>query len=78
MSRTTISVNGEDREVAAESSLEDLVAELVPGACDDSPEGRPRGVAAAVNGSVVARGAWASTSLRAGDAVEIVTAVQGG
>lgn len=78
MNATTIRVNGEEREVAAGASLEDLVADLVPGACDDSPDGRPRGVAAAINGAVVARGAWAETALRADDAVEIVTAVQGG
>lgn len=78
MSDTTIRVNGEDRTFAAGSSLEDLVAELVPGSREDSPGGRPRGVAAAVNGSVVTRGAWAQTALRDGDTVEIVTAVQGG
>jgi len=37
-----------------------------------------RGVAAAVNGDVVPRGAWSATPLRDGDQVEVVTAVQGG
>ena len=36
------------------------------------------GVAAAVNGDVVPRGSWVVTSLRDGDQVEVVTAVQGG
>ena len=37
-----------------------------------------RGVAVALNGSVVPRSAWADTVLRADDAVEIVLAKQGG
>jgi sulfur carrier protein len=37
-----------------------------------------RGVAVALNGAVVPRAAWAQTALRAGDAVEIVQAKQGG
>jgi sulfur carrier protein len=37
-----------------------------------------RGVAVAVNGAVVPRAAWPQTALRAGDAVEIVGAKQGG
>jgi len=36
------------------------------------------GVAAAVNGDVVRRAAWATTQLADGDQVEVVTAVQGG
>jgi sulfur carrier protein len=35
-------------------------------------------VAAAVNGAVVPRAAWASTALAADDEVEVLTAVQGG
>ncbi|MFP3990779.1 sulfur carrier protein ThiS [Streptomyces sp. E11-3] len=38
----------------------------------------PSGVAAAVNETVVPRGAWQRTALRAGDRVEVLTAVQGG
>jgi sulfur carrier protein len=37
-----------------------------------------RGVAVAINGTVVPRAAWPSTQLRAGDQVEIVRARQGG
>jgi sulfur carrier protein len=41
-----------------------------------SSEGR--GVAVAVEGEVVPRGAWARTSLAEGAHVEVVAAVQGG
>ena len=37
-----------------------------------------RGLAVALNGSVVPRAAWPRTVLREGDAVEIVQAKQGG
>ncbi len=37
-----------------------------------------RGVAVAINGTVVPRAAWPSTRLSAGDQVEIVRARQGG
>ena len=37
-----------------------------------------RGVAVALNGAVVPRGEWQRTALKAGDAVEIVRARQGG
>jgi len=36
------------------------------------------GIAVAVNGEVVRRGAWAERRLRGGDRVDIVGAVQGG
>ncbi|MBX6381586.1 MAG: sulfur carrier protein ThiS [Microbispora sp.] len=36
------------------------------------------GVAVAVNGEVVSRSAWDSTPVADGDAVEVLTAVQGG
>lgn len=37
-----------------------------------------RGVAVAVNGTVVPRGAWAATELNESDRVEVLTAVAGG
>lgn len=37
-----------------------------------------RGIAVAVNGIVVPRGAWVATAILDGDRVDIVTAVQGG
>lgn len=65
----TVSVNGEAREVTAGTTLDVLVATLTTA---------PRGVAAAVNETVVPRGAWHRTALGDGDRVEVLTAVQGG
>lgn len=64
-------VNGESREVENGLTVEGLVSTM-----PSVPEGR--GVAVAVDGEVVPRGAWTRTPLREGDRVEIVTAVQGG
>jgi sulfur carrier protein len=64
-------VNGERRELRLGATVSDLV-EILPGA----PGGR--GVAVAVDGEVVRRGAWSSTELAAGARVEVVAAVQGG
>jgi sulfur carrier protein len=66
-----VSVNGERHELRAGATVADVI-ELLPGA----PEGR--GVAVAVDGEVVRRGAWSSTELAAGARVEVVVAVQGG
>ncbi len=62
-------INGEARQVADPISLAAAVALLTSA---------PSGVAAAVNGDVVRRGAWQSTRLADGDEVEVLTAVQGG
>jgi sulfur carrier protein len=37
-----------------------------------------RGIAVALNGSVIPRSAWGETALRPGDTIEIVRAMQGG
>ncbi|MEU1073695.1 MULTISPECIES: sulfur carrier protein ThiS [unclassified Streptomyces] len=68
-SLTTVSVNGEARDLAAGTTLDVLVSTLTPA---------PAGVAAAVNETVVPRGRWAATTLGDGDRVEVLTAVQGG
>ncbi|WP_104820743.1 sulfur carrier protein ThiS [Kitasatospora sp. MMS16-BH015] len=65
----TLTVNGEPREVAPATTLAEVVAALSKA---------PTGVAAALNETVVPRGAWPTTTLDAGDRVEILTAVQGG
>lgn len=65
-----LSVNGEPRDLPAETTVADLVTGLAPGAT--------RGIAVAVNATVVPRGEWPATPLRPGDAVEVLTAVQGG
>ena len=67
----TLTVNGESREVAPAETVAGIVAGL-------AGSGEARGVAVAVNGDVVPRSAWVTTVLRDGDAVEVLTAVQGG
>jgi sulfur carrier protein len=64
-----VTINGQRHQVPEQVSLASAVS-LVSRA--------PSGVAAAVNGDVVRRAAWATTRLAAGDQVEVVTAVQGG
>jgi sulfur carrier protein len=41
-------------------------------------EAATRGVAVALDGAVVPRGAWAETTLADGQRIEVLTAVQGG
>jgi sulfur carrier protein len=65
----TIVVNGEPRELADGASVTEVVAQLTDAA---------QGIAVAVNGTVVPRGAWARTTLAHADKVEVLTAVQGG
>jgi sulfur carrier protein len=62
-------VNGTATDVAPGKSVADLIAEY---------SDRTTGIAVAINQSVLTRAEWASTALRAGDRVEIVSAVQGG
>jgi sulfur carrier protein len=64
-----VKLNGEPRELPYGTTVAQAVAELTAAAT---------GVAAAVNGEIIPRGSWAATLLRAGDQVEVVTAVQGG
>jgi sulfur carrier protein len=64
-----VKLNGEPRELPDGATLAEAVAQVTDLAT---------GVAAAVNGDVVPRGAWAAMPLRDGDQVEVVTAVQGG
>ena len=60
-----IIVNGETREVQSRTTIQVLV--------DD-----PQGMEIALNGEVIRTSDWGSTTLRDNDAVEIVTARQGG
>lgn len=64
-----IVINGSPRRVADGMSLDRAVC-LVSAA--------PAGIAAAVNGELVRRVSWPSTTLAPGDQVEVLTAVQGG
>ena len=65
-----IRVNGETEPLMVAT----LAALLEEKALDPSQ----RGIAVAVNGAIVPRGAWPQTTLRPGDSVEIVRARQGG
>ena len=64
-----LTVNGRTWEGDRVLSVQGLVEQLT--------EAR-RGVAVAVNGTVVPRSTWATVSLADGDAVEVLTAAQGG
>jgi sulfur carrier protein len=64
-----IVVNGEPSDVAPGTSVASLLTQLA------APH---RGVAVAVDGVVVPRGAWSSTELTNESKVEVVMAVQGG
>jgi len=65
-----IRVNGRHVPVAA-ATIAELLAER-------AVEMGQRGIAVALNGSVVPRSVWGETALRPGDSVEIVRAMQGG
>jgi sulfur carrier protein len=67
-----IDLNGEPLELADGASLADAVR--AAGAEPDAP----RGVAVALDGEVVPRGEWEATSLRDGQSVEVLAAIQGG
>ena len=64
-------VNGAERDVASGTTVAGLIAEL-----GHDPAGR--GVAAALNGQVVPRAEWPTTTVGDGDRVEILTAIGGG
>ena len=66
-----VELNGEVRELADGTTL----AEAARAA--GAPEDR-RGVAVAVDGEVIPRGEWETTTLREGQAVEVLAAIQGG
>lgn len=69
MTGTSIIVNGEQQAVQARTLAALLDEKGIEGG---------RGIAVAVNGSVVPRSAWPQTAISAGDEIEIVQAKQGG
>lgn len=69
MNEIAITLNGQTADVAAQTTVADLVAERAPS---------PKGIAVARNLEVVPRSAWATTTVADGDAIEILTAAQGG
>jgi sulfur carrier protein len=66
-----IKVNGQSEPVGAQTTLEAL---LMQKAIDTGQ----RGIAVALNGTVVPRAKWPATRLQPGDSIEIVRARQGG
>lgn len=64
-----LTVNGEDRRLPEGSTVADLLAAL---------QAPPEGVAVAINGEVVPRGARAERRIEPGDRVEVIRAVGGG
>jgi sulfur carrier protein len=65
----TITFNGAACDIAEGTTL----AELMTGI-----GGSARGSAAVIDGEIVPRGTWSIVVLREGQAVELITAVQGG
>jgi sulfur carrier protein len=65
-----IRVNGRDISLKA-ATIAGLLAE-------QAIDMERRGIAVALNGSVIPRSAWGETELQPGDNVEIVRAMQGG
>jgi sulfur carrier protein len=64
-----IQLNGAPHELADNATLAELIT---------AATGSLRGSAAAVDGTVVPRTQWAETRLHPDQAVELITAVQGG
>jgi sulfur carrier protein len=64
-----VKVNGSDRSLSSPQTVDDLVSTLVAAR---------RGVAVAVNGTVVPRSSWTAVELAEGDQVEVLSAAQGG
>ncbi len=71
MSELIVIVNGDRLQMAAGSTIADVVARLMEGA-------EPKGIAVAVDRNVVPRSEWATTAVQAGLPIEIVTAAAGG
>jgi sulfur carrier protein len=67
-----ITVNGETTRCSDEATVAGLLAQL------DVDGKAGGGIAVAVNHNVIPRRRWEATTLNAGDAVEIIHAVQGG
>lgn len=63
-------INGDEYDLADSATVTDAVSVLAPALLT--------GIAVAVDGDVVPRSQWGSTSLAPGARVEVLTAVQGG
>ena len=72
MSESIVHINGKEMPLESSSRLEDI---LRAQGIDPSDA---RGIAVAVNERIVRKGDWSQREVQAGDAIEIVTARQGG
>lgn len=68
---TAVLINGERRELPKGATVDVAVRE-------SGAPAEGRGVAVAVDGEVVPRGAWSGTTLSEGQEIEVLHAVQGG
>jgi len=68
-----LTINGNPRECAATT-----LAEVWRHETADLDIDEPRGFAISLNGAVVRRTAWPTTTVREGDSVEIIRAMSGG
>ena len=66
-----ITVNGQPQALADRLDVATLVREV-------TGHESPTGVAVAINGNVVRRGAWQDTRLQPGDEIEVLQAAAGG
>jgi sulfur carrier protein len=67
----TVVVNGQPHEVSSGLTVNRLLEAL-------GHDSAGAGIAVAVNGEVVPRGAWPATALRERDRIEVLGAAQGG
>jgi sulfur carrier protein len=74
-----ITINGQSKQVPADYSLGQLVSELfLPGTGTVPAQGTPKGVAVAINQSVIPKSDWPSRRLSPNDHITLITATQGG
>ena len=66
-----VTINGTERELDGGATVRDIVSKL-------RGDQAGRGIAVAVNGEVVPRGAWEESALSEGDRVEVLGATRGG
>ncbi|WP_353718189.1 sulfur carrier protein ThiS [Dyadobacter sp. 676] len=78
-----ITINGQSREIAASCTLGQIVSELFPSGDHGTPANvadvsRVKGIAIAINQSVVPKSDWPTRLLSPNDHVTVITATQGG
>lgn len=76
-----ITLNGQTRTAPTGQSVADLMADVLGVRVREDgalPDGARLGVAVAINSVVVPRAGWTDRALADGDAVEVVSATQGG